>query len=238
LYPILMDIHEPDLIQILLKNQLTIIKENNEPKGYADYFWNSPSGVIMIERKKGHELLGGIGKRLDKQLVKYREAHPQARVFILQEGFITPTEDDKCQTWKYIKNKNIFVRGRVSPVNYTAYKAYLFARSMEGVGTIVTANEQDTAQTLSCMVYNSMKSKHDGLKQDYVEKFRAKKGMDPVKVGYITMLSSIKGIGPKTAERLIDEWGNPWALFSLTWSALAEMENERIADAIVNGIGK
>ena len=47
-----MDIHEPPLIQAKLKKTLTVIKQANEPLGYADYYWAAKDGLVMVERKE------------------------------------------------------------------------------------------------------------------------------------------------------------------------------------------
>ena len=93
---ILIDIHEPEAIADELRKTLTVVRSNNEPIGYADYLWNTGHYKIMVERKQGGELLSSIGGRLDTQLLKYQEAHPDAQIVILQEGHITPTPDNRC----------------------------------------------------------------------------------------------------------------------------------------------
>jgi ERCC4-type nuclease len=241
MYPIIVDIHEPDEIKLYLKKTLDVIVRNNEPEGFSDYYWNFGQ-VIMWERKKGGELVSEIGNKLDEQLLKYQGAHPNAIICILQEGMVTPTPDNQCQTWKKMQRKGqkqfTWVRDRIIHSEYTAYRAYLFAREMEGIPVIFTEDERDTALALSSMVYNSMKSSHEGLRANSPLKRKRKKGETQQKNTFITTLLTNKGIGEKTATRLMTEYGTPWDIYSLPFGILAEFEGQRIATIIFEGIGR
>ena len=230
-----MDIHEPPLIQAKLKKTLTVIKQANEPLGYADYYWAAKDGLVMVERKKGPELLGAIGARLDKQLLKYKNNHPEAIVYILLEGIITATQDGDCQTWE--KKNGAIVQGRITKLPYTAYRAYMYARSAEGIGIVNTVDEIDTAYVLSSMVYNSMKVSHKGLNELYKKQFKDTK-VSQEYATYINMLTSIEGIGEVTAAGLIERWGSPWNLFKVSEYVMGMKETDRVVELIVRGIGK
>ncbi len=235
MFPIVVDVHEPEEIRLYLKRSLTVIKQANEPLGFADYYWNN-GHIIQQERCGGGELIGKISSgKLDQQILKYRDARPDSEIGIIQEGMVTPTIDNKCQTWKKTKRRGksgqfIYVPDRIIKFQYSAYRAYLYQRELEGIPTIVTMDKEDTALTLSSIVYNSMKVFHQGLRRHVnitVDKKRP----------YVNVLLSIKGIGQKTATELGTDY-KPWDLFGLPFNMLVELIGESKARLIFKGIGK
>ncbi len=238
LLPIICDVHEPEVILAGLMKTLDVFMEANEPKGLADYIWNNGS-LIMRERKKALEFLGEIGNILDVQIVKYHTNHPDAEIGIIQEGFITPGVNGMCMAWKKVQPKN-----RNSPImvpvkwpkqmrgrSYAAYQAWIYQRALEGITVYVTLDEADTVEVLSAQVYNSMKLEHKGLARSVVIKDKKEKP-------YRNHLMSIRDIGEKTAERLLESWGTPWDLYSMPYDVLVELEGERVASSVFKGIGK
>ena len=243
MFPIIVDIHEPDGIRIRLQKNLNVITAPNEPQGFADYYWNNGHNIIMIERKQAGELVSNMGGRLDHQLIKYKAKHPTAIIFILQEGLVTPSPKTfHCQIWKRLhstnrKNPSITTR-RTSPIPYAAYRSYLFSRAMEGVHTIVTSDEEDTALTISAMVYNSMKASHKGLNPIKNYSTNIEPGISEELANYMGTLLSIRGIGEKTAKRLLRDYETPWEVFVMDSELLEELEGERVAKAVEKGLGK
>lgn len=238
MFPIVVDIHEPDAVSLVLSKSCKVIRANNEPKGLADYWWNNAI-INMWERKKAGELISCIGARLDTQLLKYKTIHPDAVIGILQEGFITPTADGLCQLWvKRINkkaNKYAWATGRISPMKYLAYKSYIYSRIMEGFLFIQTEDEWDTAITLGSLLSNSMSELHNGLNVYRTIK-QAPNGSDK---SYINKLLSDRGIGVKLAEKLVVEYGlTPWEIYQQHFTDLADLVGERSATIIFQGIGK
>jgi len=243
-WPILIDIHEPSDIILMLKRLLNpVIVQANEPKGLADYVWNNGQ-LIMIERKTGRELLSTMGSKLDVQLTKYTTQHPGSKVLILQEGIITPSKEGGCYVWQKVNQRNrkdpIHVVSSIVPIPYTAYRAYIFQRFLEGFDLIITEDIADSAITISSLVFNSMKTEHTGLNQ-YVASKPNRKRIPKILKGkqkYITTLMSITGIGQASAERLMTDHDNLWDIFNLPQNVLQEFYGDRIASAIYKGIGK
>lgn len=236
-YPLIRDIHEPELIKFILQKSLHVITENNEPDGFADYYWNY-GNLTMWERKKGLEFLAEIGGKIDTQLVKYVTAHPDAEIGIIQEGLITPDKDGNCIVWKvsYTRNDNPRLvpqkwPSKMQPRDYAGYRAWVYRRSVEGIPTIITLDEYDTALTLAAMVDNSMKTTHEGLRRSVVIKATKE---DP----YVPILAALPGIGRKTATDLINRYKVPWALYSIPFDLLCNLEGKRIATLIHQGIGR
>jgi hypothetical protein len=232
---ILVDVHEPAIIKLQLQKTLHVVSNANEPMGIADYWWNNGQ-IQMWERKKSRELLSEIGGILDTQLLKYKAAHPDAGIGIIQEGFITPSEEGRCQLWKKTKSKGkrtryLFTQGPVVPMDYVAYRAFIYRREMEGIPVIITEDERDTAWTLSAILYNSMKSDHVGLRRYVTTKVDKE---NP----YITCLMKHPGIGEKTATELVGSFGSPWNIYRLPYPALAEFVGEVIANTIFQNIGR
>ena len=242
MFPIIMDVHEPQEVELYLKKTMLVIRKPNEPAGFADYYWNSGDALIMVERKKAGELVSAIGNRLDAQLVKYRTQHPDSIVVILQEGLVTPTKENKCQFWEMVHYKNrknpTWRTTRHSPFEYTAYRSYLYSRMMEGTPVVHTMNEQDTALVLASMVYNSMKVSHSQLKDMVPVRRRQQKGETQEFNSQMRLLLSFKGIGEKKATDLLKRHGSPWEIFRMPYELLADMEGERVADILTKGIGK
>ena len=241
-YPILVDIHEPSEVKLMLKQFLQpVIVQNNEPLGLADYAWNNGQ-LMMVERKTGRELLSTMGNKLDIQLAKYARNHPKSRTFILQEGLITPNADGGCYVWRRVKQKNrgkpIHVVSSSVPIPYTAYKAYIYQRMLEGFNIIITEDTEDTVISLSSMVFNSMKTEHKGLNPYVASKPNRKKVASELKgkVKSITTLMSFEGIGQATAEKLMTDHDTLRAIFELPTYILAEYYGERIANALRKGL--
>ena len=234
-YPIFVDVHEPEFIYTTLQKSLKPFRVANEPKGLADYWWNNGK-IQMWERKQAREILGAIGARLDTQLLKYKENHPDAGIGILLEGLITPAANGFCQLWKKTKSRGkspraLYVKGAEIPVEYIAYRAYLYRREMEGIPVIVTEDEWDTAVTLTAMVFNSYKKEHMGLNRYVVNKVDRK---DP----YVSRLMSHSGVGKKTAEKLMGIFKTPWELYSAPFETLKQASSKRIAGLIYKDLGK
>lgn len=234
-YPVFVDVHEPYLIFTTLQKSLKAIKMPNEPKGLADYWWNNGK-LHMWERKQARELLGAIGKKLDTQLLKYKTNHPDAGIGIIQEGLITPANNGRCQLWRKTRSRgknprHIYVMGPEVPVDYVAYRAYLFRREMEGIPVVITEDEWDTAITITSMVYNSYKKEHMGLNRYVVAKVDSR---DP----YTSLLMSHTGVGKKTAERLLEIFKTPWDLYTASFTNVAEASTKRIATLIFKDLGK
>lgn len=244
MHTIFQDTHElthSGIIKLHLQKQsLNVVIHNNEPDGLADYWWNS--GVLeMWERKKSGELLSCLGGKLDTQLIKYNKAHPDAKIGILQEGLITPTMDDKCQLWNIRVNKKTtsLIRGKVSPMSYSAYRAYMYRRQEEGFGICITIDEYDTAATLSTMLHNSMKAGHKGLNGLVVAKKTVVVKVDDDRLrNYKIVLMTNRGIGEAAATRLLNAYDTPWSVYSIPYDMLVGTESKRIADIIFSGIGK
>lgn len=235
------DIHEPRDMSMFLHKTCNPITMNNEPSGLADYWWNiqlkGQLGIAMWERKKANELLMTIGRKLDTQLIKYRTSHPTALVGVLQEGLILPTQDGRCQGYSIRNGRNgvkILVPLRPSTMQYAAYRAYINARMLEGIPFIITTNLEDTALTMAAMLYNSV-SNHDGL--NHFTSTNVPKEMLK-KFPLIRQLMSINGIGVATASDLLNDYGTPWKVYNQPYHMLATMENDRIATAVFDGIGK
>ena len=127
---------------------------------------------------------------------------------------------------------------RESPFAYTAYQAYIFTRLSEGIPTIITTGERDTALTLGAMVYNSMKSTHDGLNKYATRKRKRQKGESQEYVGYIRLLTTIPGIGEKTAISILKIWDTPWDFFDSELDDIADVVSPRVAELLRTGIGK
>jgi ERCC4-type nuclease len=236
--PIFVDIHEPDLIKTILRTTATVIVQANEPAGLADYWWNNGE-IQMWERKQARELLGAIGGNLDTQLLKYKASHPNAGIGIVQEGLITPGKKDKCQLWKKVKSKakipkSMYVQGPEVPFSYLAYRAYLYQREMEGIPVVITEDQADTAWTLSAFMYNSMKTKHNGLNRYVVTKVYGKTAKDI----YIAQLMGHPDIGRVTATELVDSMKTPWNIYKMPHAVLANLTSERVADSIWKDIGR
>jgi ERCC4-type nuclease len=232
------DIFESVKICAELVKTCEVIKSNCEPLGLADYNWNY--GLLHIwERKQAGELLSCMWGRLDVQLTKYRAAHPEAIIGIIQEGMISPDQEGKCVVWRGIttKGKRIMVPQATRAILYSSYIGYINQRLDEGFRFITTYDEMATASTLSSMIYNDMSTIHSGLKSHVVKKF------DPLIIetrrdSWKNKLSTDKGIGDKIAEGLLDKYGTPWSLYSQSYNTLYNLEGERIAKIIFNGIGK
>ena len=233
---ITVDVHEPDKIKDLLRKlPLNVNVVGTSTVNMADYVWHNGDRLFMWERKKHRELLGEIGGILDSQLLRYTDNYPDALVGIIQEGMITPTPDGLCQTWdkKWPKNRKspTYATGKIVPTRYSAYMAYLFQRFCEGIYHINSEDEVDTARTIGSFVYNSFKDEHKGLNRNVVVKSDKRKPFE-------THLATFPGIGMKTAEKLVKEYGSPWDLYAMPYGVLEGMVGERIAMAIFEGIGK
>jgi|TARA_Y100000310_G_scaffold312498_1_gene359851 ERCC4-type nuclease len=233
------DVHEPSSIKLYLQKTLKVIVQPNEPQGLADYWWSAHGRILMWERKKARELLSVIGTKLDTQLLKYQTNHPDAGIGILQEGFITPHHSGKSQIWRRTKSRGknpriIYTPGPEVNVEYSAYRAYLYRREMEGFPVLVTADEWDTALTLSSMVYNSIKSSHEGLNRFVVTKTKQKTQRDI----YIAQLMTHPGIGYKTAEKLIESYETPWKIYRMSFEALETFTTANVAESIFKDIGR
>ena len=181
-------------------------------------------------------MLGAIGGKLDTQLLKYKANYPDAVIGIIQEGLITPADSGKCQLWRKTRSRgksprSIYVMGPEVPVDYVAYRSYLYRREMEGFPVIITENEWDTAITLASMVYNSYKKEHMGLNR-YV------KARADTKDPYVALLMGHTGVGKKTAEKLLDIFTTPWKLYSATYRKLAGATTKRVAKNIFKDLGK
>lgn len=234
-WPVFVDVHEPSLILTTLQKSFNAVKMPNEPRGFADYWWNNGK-IQMWERKQSRELLGAIGKKLDTQLLKYKTKHPDAGIGIIQEGLITPAENGYCQLWRKTKSRGknprfIYVKGPEVPVEYVSYRAYLYRREMEGFPVIITEDEWDTAITLTAMVYNSVKKEHMGLNRYVVAKVDIR---DP----YTSLLMAHRGVGKKTAEKLVETFKTPWRLYTASFDAVRKASSKRVASFIYKDLGK
>jgi hypothetical protein len=231
------DVHEgkgsSSIILDILNRTLNVVRAAHEPLGFADFWWASPQGIIMWERKQGRELLSCIGNKLDVQLRKYVEAWPTAHIGILQEGRIYPTEQDKCRV--------IQANGKSKIVDFpfTAFRAYQYQRLTEGFLWLTTESGTDTALTLASMVYSSHKKDHEGLREfEMPIKSISKKNKNPQQVDYIRILSSIRGIGISTATTLVKEYGlSPRDVVNADKDDLVNIIGLRAAEAILRGIG-
>ncbi|KKN74173.1 hypothetical protein LCGC14_0392590 [marine sediment metagenome] len=217
---ILLDVFEPDQIELLIRQSTPVERISLNAKGIADYFFYACDGHrIQIERKQTDEVLGGMDK-VEEQLRRELDNGVEETI-LLVEGVCEPVFGLKIatQTWRKAKGKNILVPGRTYNCSYTGYKAWQNQLDKAGVTIVETFDYTATAMTIVALFQNAQKSEHKTLRR-YIKDRIYIESYNP----HVLTLMGIKngGVGEEAGKALIDRYGTAHYTLMQSLDELAE----------------
>ena len=235
---VILDVHESDELGEKLERTLTVIRQPLEPQGFADIMWEGNDGQYTWERKQAPEFTAAIHSKLETQLKKYLLSHPGVNVILGIEGIYSPISGfgGGTRTWK--KKNTLFTPYRKTPVDYTVFQAWLWSIRRFGVDVIQTLDLDSTAQSISAVVYQTLKSEDEhGVMKRQIKPLVKPTEPDPILESFMGIRKA--GIGQVTAKKLKDAGIDTiFRLCTVDYDDLIDTVGQRTADNILGAIGR
>jgi len=215
----LIDVFEPQLIEDLLSQSLSVNRIPLNSHGYADYLWHGiDNHIIQVERKQIDEILGGMD-RIEEQLRK--EMQKAEENILLWEGTFEPIAGTKsaCHSFRKAKDGRIMIPGHKYHTSYAGVQAWFYQLDKAGWTIVNTIDQVATSVTLVALYNSSQKAEHTTLLRYIKQKI-----YPPTPNPYVETLMGIKGasIGGEIAQALIERYGTPWYTFQQSAEDLAQ----------------
>lgn len=215
----IIDVFEPQQIEDLLRQCLTVSRIALNTRGFADYLWHAVDGhTIQVERKQIDEILGdmdGVELQLRKEIVNAEET------LLLYEGTFEPIAGTKtaCQSFRKSKDGKLLVPGHKYNTSYAGVQAWFSQLDKAGITIVNTIDYVATATTLVALYNNSQKEEHTTFKR-YIKQKIYPKPYNP----HVETLMGIANvnIGEEIATALIDRYGTSYYTLSQEPEELAE----------------
>lgn len=184
------------------------------PESYGvDIFWHAkPIGLCGVQRKELTDFIASMQDgRLAKEVVQMQNLDLKA---VIVEGKGRWTRDGELlHNWSRCTRRQL--------------RGFLWSMRSEGVWVETTDSVEDTVKTVAWLKAWTEKGDHSSLKSRSGPK-RSSWGHVSERSYAIHLLSSFQGVGPKTAEAILDHFGG----VPLSWDVT---EEELIQ---VDGVGK
>ena len=233
------DEFEPDEIEDLLKQSLTVARGQLNRGGWADYMWPTYNGLIeQVERKQVGEILSDQ-PAIEEQIRRELQEKPEATLWLIVEGVARsiPLSGSNregtavykarmCNTYKnygHREPEEHFVVSHISKQPYERFTSFLTGLERIGVRVKFTVDYEATAKVLVQMA-KSAQSPPTTLQRHNKPQITFRP--NPQVMNLLGLYKS--GVGPEMAEKLVDFYGSLWHI--------AQMNPEDIA-ADVPGMG-
>lgn len=217
-----MDIFEPQQIEELLKQSISVSRIKLNVLGYADYLWHDILGMTnQVERKQIDEILSSVD-RVEEQL--RREITMADRTYLIYEGTFEPIAGVKvgCQSFRKAKDGKIMVPGHKYNTSFSGVMAWFDQLDRAGITVVNTMDYVTTAITLVALYNNSNKEEHTTL-QRYIKTKIYPKPFNP----HVLTLMGIAdvNIGEEIATALVERFGTVYYILG--------QEPEELASTII-----
>jgi len=216
---VLIDVFEPQQIEDLLRQCLTVSRIALNARGFADYLWHAVDNhTIQVERKQIDEILGdmdGVELQLRKEIVNAEET------LLLYEGTFEPIAGTKtaCRSFRKSKDGKLLVPGHKYNISYAGVQAWFSQLDKAGITIVNTIDYVATATTLVALYNNSQKEEHTTFKR-YIKQKVYPKPHNP----HVETLMGVTGggVGEEIALTLIEKYGTAYYVLSQELEGLAE----------------
>lgn len=231
--PLLVDIHEPDIIVKLLKQSIPdvyVTSLNTSDK--SDYYWCSIDGhTIQIERKQWGELIGEFD-RIEEILRRYMDNSDE--MYLLIEGVARPTalgiESLEIYGKKVVASHHFKRR-------YSEIMSWLWQLDKSGITVVNTYDEASTAIAISSFYKNSMKLEHTTMSR-YIKHKNQAWHPNP----HVQNLIDVYGadIGPVRAAAAVKAFGTYWNVINQNIDSLSCVDGwgSKTAEKLLRAIGR
>jgi len=173
----------------------------------ADYV---VSGGYAIERKSVHDLVSSIlDGRLVDQITRMCEVYERRSLLVI--GSLKEAE-------------------KLSPNTSLLYSSLAWT-TLKGVAIVVFEEEKQAAEFLRWLIQKSSEAEKRGF-EPLIRRRKPKSGRAELEV--LNVLSSLPGVGPVTANRLLQEFGSLSAIFSASYSKLEAVVGAAKAKRLYN----
>ena len=219
------DEHEPDQAEALLSQSVTVNRTSLNRAGWADYLYATHDSIEHVERKQTSEILSdmdGVEDQLRRELL----AHPENRLWLLIEGVLVYPDSMDSISARVEKN-GILYQTREFRTRPAKFEYWIAALQRLGVLVVRTNNYIGTCQTLVAMAKGAQ-TPHTTLNRPLQPKVYHQ---DP----QVRNLMSLQGakVGPKLAERLVDEFGTLYRVVTRSPKDLTKVKGVGLAKAKV-----
>ena len=230
---IAVDTHEPSAMLQMLAQVVPAHIDRLNDDGYADYLWDGIEGSrTQAERKTWQDVLGGMD-RIEDQLRRQMEAHPDVRLILLVEGIATPSMSGTTTWYESRTNKRILCAGKefMLPIQAVYAWVYQVEKFME---VYFTTGMVATARALTAFYKADQKAEHSTF-QRYLK--QVDWHPNPQVQGLICLARSI---GTTRAEALINQFGTVFNVLSASPEQLTMVEGigPRLAHSLLRGVGR
>lgn len=236
---VLIDVFEsPEIERGLRRCGLNVQRISLVNAGVADLFWYGHGDTrFTLEHKTVSQVVAEMGKRLDTQLRKHSQNADD--VGLIMDGVAVPNlkhgGTDFYREVESAKGKRIYVKSGHSAIHYEAFTAYLWRLEKEGFAVYSFPNVEALCLGVASFVFNSQKAEHSTLRR-YAKTKPVLWKPDP----HIQLLVSLPTarIGEKTANKIIDHYGSPYAFFADSLEGMEAVVGLKTAVATMKDLGR
>ena len=249
-HSILVDTFEPVEIEAVLMSMLAPMRQYLVDMDMGDYYWVSPQGRYLVERKTSSEIIADSGGRIDDQLRRYINNENVDLVTLLIEGEITEAPGtNKSIGWTQTGRSHGKLQARNFAKPYNAVMGWLWSLQTQwNIKIVYSEGMIESARVIGNMVVKSHQPVHTSLwpyqnrradlkmPSTFMETILGVSNLevDPKTKKYVRR----RGVGEKTALKILTHYSTPQDAFNAPWADMEALVGKETAAVFFAGIGR